>query len=118
MRCHRAINTFKGSYRGDPLRPYRMPPEGTPYIAPVAAPMPTLMLLSPGQSSQTSVQVDVRGSNFVQTSQVIVDGKVMPSTFVSDGRISATFTTVTPGTFDVVVRNSDNVSNVKQFTFN
>lgn len=118
MRCYNKINTFKSSYRGDPLRPYRMPREGSPHIAPWAGPMPELNMLSPGQSAQTSVQVDVRGSGFVQHSEVIVGGKVMASTYVSDTRISAVFVTAVPGTFDVVVRNSDNVSNVKQFTFN
>lgn len=122
MKAGKEIDLFPDSYRGDPIRPvrYRWPPKQVGQEAPVApvGDPPVLSTLSPGQSAQSSVVVDVRGSNFTTNSVVVFNNVQIATTFVSNTRLTATFIRTGAGTYDVKVRDVGGDSNVKQFTFN
>ena len=81
------------------------PPPVIDYLAPATADLPDPII------------IDVGGSNFASTAVVVFDGSPVPTAYISDGVLRATVSAGAAGSYDVLVRDGANDSNIATFTF-
>jgi hypothetical protein len=126
-------------WRGDPFGPFRednapppslralltdprkRPEDEHEYDASIPpflwAPPPVLATMDPDTTQEGStVAVTVTGSGFILSSVVHAGTTALPTVYVSDTELTATYTPSAPGVVDVTVRNGTRVSNSLPFT--
>jgi uncharacterized protein (DUF1800 family) len=73
----------------------------------VLNPIPIVTTVTPGSFSEGVAQIVVNGSAFVYGAQILWNGVVVPTTFLSGTQLVALITENTPGTYPVTVVNPD-----------
>jgi hypothetical protein len=70
-------------------------------------PTPALIGISPSSTNLGNFTLTVTGSNFVSGAQVMLNGAVLTTTFVSSTQLTATGNATSAGTFSIAVENPD-----------
>jgi uncharacterized protein (DUF1800 family) len=82
------------------------PSQGS-YNVNVLNPIPIVTTITPGAFSEGMAQIAVNGSAFIYGAQILWNGVVVPTTFISGNQLMAVITENIPGTYPVTVVNPD-----------
>ena len=77
------------------------------YGVSVLNPIPIVTTITPGSFSEGMAQIVVNGSAFVYGAQILWNGVVVPTTYISGTQLVAVITENIPGTYPVTVVNPD-----------
>ena len=84
-------------------------PNGKPGTAKLAIlnPIPSLATVNPAPMTEGTTTIFVNGAKFIYGAKILWNGVPVATTYVSDGKLAATVSAPTPGTYPLLVRNPD-----------
>ncbi len=84
-------------------------PQDTPGSVTVSVlnPIPIISTVAPGTFTEGTMTITVSGSQFIYGAQIIWNGAVVPTTYVSGSELAASISAPNPGTYPLMVSNPD-----------